>query len=118
MTAVEHAAAAVWAELGAGRCETAYSHALAIELSGYHQYPVPVVYKDVTVSVGRADVFLPCHDGRVVVEVKVSDHITPDARNQANAYARSLRAISVVVAFPKTATKKPLIEHVAIDLVA
>ena len=111
MDDLEAAVAAVWAELGPGRPEVAYSAALALATGGDHQYPVPVRFRGVVVSVTKADVFVTHSDVPMVIEVKLADRATREAMEQAHAYARSLggTTTAVVVAFPKTSAAAPTI---------
>lgn len=101
----------MWAVLGPGRPEPAYSAALAIELGGDHQAAVPVRYRGALVSTCRADVFVP-GPMATVIEVKLGDRATPEALAQADAYRRSLDArVAVVVAFPRAAGKEPAVVY-------
>jgi GxxExxY protein len=110
-TTVPEAVAMVWAALGPGRPELAYSAALAIETGGDHQAPVPVRYRGALVSTCRADVFITAPVS-TVIEVKVGDRATPEALAQADAYRRSLAATTaVVVAFPRAAGKQPAVVY-------
>lgn len=111
MSAIELAAQEVWKVLGPGRCEHAYSAALAIELGGVHQFSIPIFYKGHCVSVSKADVLIRCHDGVVVIETKIADRITPEALLQAAAYGRSISATSVVVAFPRSNAETVLVSQ-------
>lgn len=100
----------VYAELGPGRPELAYSAALAIELGGVHQVQIPVMYKDTIVSISKADVVLNTSP-KTVIEVKLGTKITPDAISQVSAYARSICGHAFVVLIPKVNTPDTLAVH-------
>jgi hypothetical protein len=111
---LDAAVAAVWEQLGPGRPETAYSAALAMATGGDHQFPVPVRFNGTVVSVTKADVVIaPAGAAPTVIEVKIADRATPEAMEQARAYARSISSACAVavVAFPRTAAVSPSIAH-------
>jgi len=90
-TVVVESAIAVHRELGPGLLETVYEVALAHELRSrglevQRQVPIPIRYREIAFDEGfRADILV---NGRVVLELKSVQAISPAHRKQIQTYVK------------------------------
>jgi len=98
-TVVVESAIAVHRELGPGLLETVYEVALAHELRSrglevQRQVPIPIRYREIAFDEGfRADIVV---NGRVVLELKSVQAISPAHRKQIQTYSTARLLLLVI----------------------
>ena len=88
---VVDAAYKIHTSLGPGLLESAYEKVLSYELKKRglkieQQYPIPVVYDDITIEVGyRADLII---EDKVIIELKSIENVAPVHKKQLLTYLK------------------------------